>query len=355
MTRERSATLIRERLRAQLLAGEPAANPVAAAGRLLAIQAQDPRGMRLAVRPRTAGLCASDVEAALSRGELVVSWLNRGTLHLVRQEDYHWLHALTTPPLSRTVARRLSQEEVEPNEAERALEAIERALVEEGPLSRDQLRERIAAGGVRTAGQALVYLLVLATLRLLIVRGPIVDGRHAYALARDWLGEPEPVDRERALAELARRYLAGHGPADERDLAKWSGLTLSDVRAGLGAIAPSLRERPDGLLDLWPRDPPAPLPPPRLLGAFDPLLLGWRSREPILGAHRGVVTVNGVFRPFALIQGRAVATWRLRDGRISIDPFGELSRDDSLALAADAEDVRRYLGAGSSECASGST
>ena len=199
---------------------------------------------------------------------------------------------------------------------------------------------------MRTEGQALVHLLVRASLRRLIVRGPLVDGRHAYALARDWLGEPEPVDRERALAELARRYLAGHGPADERDLAKWSGLALRDVRAGLGAIAPSLRERPDGLLDLPRRDSPAPLPAPRLLGAFDPLLHGWRSREPILGEHRGVVTVNGLFRPFALIRGRAAATWSMRDGRVAIDPFAELTRADRLALAADAEEVQRYLGAG---------
>ena len=57
--------------------------------------------------------------------------------------------------------------------------------------------------------------------------------QHAYALVHDWLGEPAPVDRDAALAELARRYLAGHGPADDRDLAKWAGLPLRDVRAGL--------------------------------------------------------------------------------------------------------------------------
>ena len=347
--------LIRERLHAQLLTGEPAGDPVAVAQRLLALQAQDPRGMRLAIRPRTAGLHASDVEASLCRGEVVVSWLNRGTLHLVRREDYRWLHALTTPPLARGLARRLSQEGVAPEAAERALGAVERALVAEGPLSRDQLRERIAASGVRTAGQALVQLLALAAQRGVIVRGPVIADRHAYVLTRDWLGEPEPVDRERALAELALRYLAGHGPADERDLAKWSGLGLRDVRAGLGAIAPSLRERPDGLLDLARRDPPGPLPPPRLLGAFDPLLLGWRAREPILGEHRRVVTVNGLFRPFALVRGRAVATWSMRDGRVALDPFGKLSRADSSALAADAEDVRRYLSAGPAEPAPGST
>jgi hypothetical protein len=86
------------------------------------------------------------------------------------------------------------------------------------------------------------------------------------------------IDRARALAELARRYLAGHGPADDRDLAKWAQLPLRDARAGLSAIASELDQRHDGLVDLHRTETP-PLPPPRLLGPFDPLLLGWRSRS----------------------------------------------------------------------------
>src|SRR5213592_2090253 len=50
--------LLAERLTAQLLAGEPARDPVAVAERLLAIQAQDLRGARLAIRARTAGRAA---------------------------------------------------------------------------------------------------------------------------------------------------------------------------------------------------------------------------------------------------------------------------------------------------------
>jgi hypothetical protein len=41
--------VIRERLVAQLLAGPPARDPVAVVERLLAVQAQDARGARLAI------------------------------------------------------------------------------------------------------------------------------------------------------------------------------------------------------------------------------------------------------------------------------------------------------------------
>ena len=199
-----------ERLAAQLLSGPPAEGTSDVAGHLLAIQAQDQRGARLAVRARSRARSAADVDDALTRDRsVVVTWLNRGTLHLVRTEDYWWLHPLTTPPLRRGNERRLAQEGVPPADAERGVAVIERSLAAEGPLTRAQLRDRIAAAGVRTEGQAIVHVLMLASLRGLIVRGPMAGREHAYALVRDWLGAPPAeharFDRDRAAPELDAR------------------------------------------------------------------------------------------------------------------------------------------------------
>jgi hypothetical protein len=337
--------VIAERLTAQLLAGAPAHDPVAVAERLLAVQGQDPRGVRLAIRARSTGLLAADVDRALTVDRsLVITWLNRGTLHLVRGEDYPWLQALTTPPLFTANARRLAQTGVSTEAAERGVALIERSLAEEGPLTREGLGERLAAADVPTKGQALVHLLMLASLRGLTVRGPMVGRRQAFVLVRDWIGEPKPVDRDRALAELARRYLTGHAPANDRDLAKWAGLPLRDARAGLRAIASELEEVGDSLVALAGRLPAAELPPPRLLGSFDPVLLGWTSREPLLGSDQNRVTVEGVFRPFALVGGRAAATWTVEADKVVLRPFRRLPRQDAAALAKDGEDVLRYLG-----------
>jgi hypothetical protein len=316
------------------------------AERLLAVQGQDPRGARLAVRARTEGVSAADVDRALSEERsLLITWLNRGTLHLVRSEDYPWLHALTTPALLTSNARRLRQEGVSEFAVEKGAATIERALVEKGPMTRPQLRERLDAAGVPTAGQALVHLLFLATLRGIAVRGPMAGKEHAYVLVRDWLGEPRPVDREKALAELARRYLVGHAPADDRDLARWAGLPLRDAREGLAAIAKQLVERDQGLVELKKTPAPAPLPPPRLLGAYDPVLLGWTSREEIIGPHKTLVTNNGLFRPFAMVEGRAVSTWRLAGGKVTIEHLGKVKKKDAAALKADAARVLEFLGA----------
>jgi hypothetical protein len=332
-----------------MLSGPPARDALAVARRLTATQAQDPRGARLAIRARSAGLSAAAVDAALDERALLVTWLNRGTLHLVASEDYAWLHALTAPPLETGIERRLRQEGVSAAAAGRGVRAIERALAEHGPLARERLRELLAAAGIRVAGQALVHQLALASLRGLIVRGPMAGGQQAFVLARDWLGElarvPASYTRERALAELARRYLAGHAPAEARDLARWAGLPLRDARSGLAAIASSLHERDDGLLELR-RDPARArgLPPPRLLGAFEPVLLGWCSREQVLAGHESRVVSGGLFRPFAMAAGRAVATWRVRDGRVELSPFAQLDEEVARQLAADAEEVLRFLG-----------
>jgi DNA glycosylase AlkZ-like len=344
MKRDDDAVLA-ERLTAQLLAGRPARDPVAVAERLLAVQGQDQRGFRLAVRARTTGLSAADVDQALTADRsLVVTWLNRGTLHLVRSEDYPWLHALTTSPRLTGNARRLSQLGISTRVAERAVAAIERSLAEEGPLTGRQLGARLEAIGVPTRGQALVHLLMLAGLRALTVRGPMVDREHAYVLVRDWLGVSRVPDRDRSLAELARRYLTGHGPAGERDLARWAGLPLRDARAGLQAIGPELEQRADGLVVLARRPRSSELPPPRLLGAFDPLLLGWTSREQVLGANDGRVVGGGLFRPFALVRGRGVAVWKLQAGQIEVERFARLASRDAAALRADADEVLRFLG-----------
>lgn len=341
--RSAEGSLHASRLAAQLLSGDPAGDVVAATRHLLAVQGQDPRAARLALRVRTSGAHASDVDRALSdERSLVITWVNRGTLHLIASEDEPLLHALTTPQLSNESDRRLRVEGVSDAGARRGIDALVKALGAEGPLTRAAIRDVVEQAGVPLPGQALMHLLFRATMDGLIVRGPVVGREHAFVLVSDWLGERPEIDRSRALAELARRYLAGHGPADDRDLAKWAHISLRDARAGLEAIAPELDQRDDGRVDLHRGETP-PLPPPRLLGAFDPLLLGWRSRELVLDDAAQVVTANGIIRPIALVDGRGAGTWRMPARRVELDLWQSQSPATSAALAHEASAVESYL------------
>jgi hypothetical protein len=344
--------LRRARAAAQLLHRPRAAGVAELVGRLLAVQAQDLRAARLALRARATGLTAADVDAALTdERSVVVAWLGRGTLHLVDRDDYPWLLGLTAPTRLANSRRRLGQERVPPDDADRAAKTIERALADAGPLTRPELIERIAAKGIRTEGQAGPHLLGLAALRGIAVLGPLRDdGGHAFALARDWLGAAPPTqldgaERDAALAELARRYLAAHGPAAPADLAAWSGLALRDARAGVEAIASELAPRDDDLLDLTGREAAPEAIPPRLLAAFDPYLLGWKDRSfavPSRHAKR-VHPGGGILRATATVDGLAVGTWSAGGATVEVEPFGRLPRGARAELQAEADDVAAFL------------
>jgi hypothetical protein len=56
-----------------------------------------------------------------------------------------------------------------------------------------------------------------------------------------------------------------------------------------------------------------------------------------------LVVAGGLFRPFALVDGRAVATWRLAGNTVALESFAPLEEKQRAALATDAEDVVRYL------------
>jgi hypothetical protein len=335
----------RARLAAQGLTVPTVRSPEEVVTHLLAVQAQDLRAARLAVRSRSAGLTAADVDDALTvRRTLVVDWLCRGTLHLVAAADHAWLHALTTPRLRAGNRRRLGQEGVGPEDAVRGVGLLGAAVAGGGVLTRGGARALLDAHGVPTAGQALVHLLFAASLDGLLVRGPVVDGEQAFVDPASWIGTAPVPERDEALARLAGRYLAAHAPATDRDLAVWAGITLGDARRGLSAAG----ARPaGGDLRVAAEGAPPPsgaLPSPRLLGGFDPVLHGWRDRTWVTGGHAAVVTVNGVFRPTALVGGRVVATWGLAGGRVTITPREPVPALALRALVADAADVHRFLG-----------
>jgi hypothetical protein len=341
---------------AQLLHRPGVAGAAGVVGALLAVQAQDRGAARLALRARSANLAAQDVDRALHEDRtLVVTWLARGTLHMVRTEDHAWLLGLTAAGRSAGGARRLAQEGVSPDEAERAVEIIERSLADEGPLTRAELAERIGAHGIRAEGQAAPHLLALAARRGLVVLGPMRGAKQAYALTRDWLGAPPPglltgAARDTALAELARRYLHAHGPATGADLAAWAGLPLRDARTGLAAIARELSEAGGDLVDLTAREPVEAGVGARLLAPFDPYLLGWKERAFAVPAEhaRAVHPGGGLLRAVATDDGAVVGTWRARrrDGRIAIElePFGALGAGVAAGLRAEAADVARFEG-----------
>jgi len=157
------------------------------------------------------------------------------------------------------------------------------------------------------------------------------------------------VDPDLALVTLAQRYLAGYGPAAAADLASWSGLPLSTARRALATLdhteaAGELLALP-GTLDAEPQAPAA-----LLLAAFDTVMLGYRTREPMVAAgdDRHILPGGGMLRPAVLIDGLAAATWGLstqgRRRTVAIRWFGRPA--ESAELHAEQFSVEKFLGCG---------
>lgn len=346
------------RCAAQFLHRPSDATVEAVVRRQLAVQAQDYRQARLAIRARTRGTTTADVDRVLSEDRsVVVTWLGRGTLHLVARDDYPWLLGLTAPTLLTATRRRLEQHGVTMPDALRAVALIGRFLADQGPLTRHELGGRLAEAGVVAPGQGVLHLLFLSGLQGLTVRGPVEDGLQRYVLATDWLDAPAAPtelhgeDRERALAELARRYLRGHGPAGDRDLATWAGLPLRDARAGLKAIAAELVEAPDGLVDVRRDDDAGPSRPPvRLLPMWDEMSVGWRDRAYLVpDEYRDrFVNRNGMIPAIVCAGGQAVGTWGSRRSGRSISVWVEPFSGDGFtptverAVQREVADIARF-------------
>ena len=108
------------------------------------------------------------------------------------------------------------------------------------PSTREALLSAISAGGVVIDGQRGYHLLGHLAQTGVLVLGPISGRQQAYVLLAEWVRDPRRLERDEALGELAGRYFRSHGPATERDLARWSGLPLGDVRRGLALCADRL-------------------------------------------------------------------------------------------------------------------
>lgn len=359
------------RLVAQGLAGPRAGSARQAVDRLTAVQGQDLRGALRSVALRTAGTTAphgtgttaphgttADVVRALDAGEVVRTWPMRGTLHLVVAEDLPWMVALLTERPRAAAATRRRELGLTDAHVETALREVRDALATGPGLTRAELLELWQDAGVPTAGGAGYHLLAHLAQLGEVCQGPLRSGEQLFVLVSRWVPRGRRLGRDldeaEALAEVALRYVRGHGPVSAQDLARWTGLPLGPVRRGLAVVADRLATLElDGrtlhvareLLDTA-AEHREEARRTMLLPGFDEVVLGYADRTVTLDRadeQRVVPGRNGVFRPTVVHDGRVVGVWRVVGSgtrrRVECEPFGRWPRALAREVAVLVEEV----------------
>jgi hypothetical protein len=306
------------------------------------LQAQSWRGAAYAVRARSTATTFDDVSRAQELDRSVVrGWFMRGTLQLVATEHAGPLLALLGPKLIKDTERRYAELGLTEAIRAEAADVIEEQLLADGPTSRSRLAGvLVKAGLIPEAKGQQVYALIRHTGLLgRLCYGPGHDKSETWVAVSDWLGKPLALDGD--LEDLARRYLTAYGPATARDFATWSGLPVPIARRGLQATATTsfdIEGQEFSAVEVLPGS--ADL---RLLGEFDPYLLGYDDRRYALAEeHRKHIHPGGgMLRPAVVEAGRVIGSWKHADR--SYELFGDQAPKPDR-LTAELEDVARFGG-----------
>jgi len=329
------ATLRARRLSAQCVSC-PKDTIERAASVMLGVQAQDLRQARFALALRTVGASRDDVDVAFAKKQIVRTWAMRGTIHVVAARDLRWTTRLLGPRNMARAARHLRDLAIDADAVSCARKIVESALPGK-TMTRSELFERFERAQQPVRGQRGTLLLFALT-----QAGVLCQAGEAFALTDDWIPKGDGPSGDEALAELARRYEIGHGPATAEDLAFWAGIGKREATRAQALAKP----RGPG------PKPEAPLPAATLLPGFDEYLLGYADRSAILApehAPRVVPGGNGIYLPMVVVRGVVVGTWQPEEAAggttLVVHPFVRPSREWRSALDHAAERYRTYSGA----------
>ena len=339
--------IARWRLRSQLLSA-PIGDAEQAVRSLVAVQAENPSQSAWAVATRTTAPRREDLADALADGRVLRIHVLRSTWHYVHADDAQWLQELTAPrvmPVFEQQLRPLG------DRVDALGDAVESLLDEASDRTRADLAAALADRGEELTGQQLMLLLGRLEVLGLVCSGIPRDGEHTYARFADRVPAPRRLERDDALAELARRYFTSHGPATERDLAYWATLTVTDVRRGIAAAGDRLASFEHDGRTFWhaPGEAPASASPAgHLLQVLDEMYRGYQDSRWVIDAEGVVPRARETAIGMALIDAQLVAAMKRTVSAtavtFSIRPHRALGKGELEAIRDAAARYGEYLG-----------
>jgi Winged helix DNA-binding domain len=334
-------------------------------GEIGGLHAQLMSSAELSLWARVDKLKPHDVEKWLwTDRRLVKTWAMRGTLHLLKSDEYPlWQAGLSTyghylkPVWFKAFG-------VRHEELKKLIAAITKAL-DRRTLTRDELAVRVAkitkseelADKLRGSWGAM---LKPASFQGRLCFGPNEGRNVSFARPDQWLGlrASDAIDPSEALAEITRRFLSAYGPATREDFARWWSVSPAAggrLIEGLGdEVAPvaldggkywALTTTIDEMREA------SPTRSVRLLPGFDPYVIGSTKHATKLMSGDFKARVHrpqGWVSPVLLVDGRIDGVWRHeRKGKrlvVDIEPFARVPKRVEREVEREAESLASFLG-----------
>ncbi|TAE26169.1 MAG: winged helix DNA-binding domain-containing protein [Cytophagales bacterium] len=329
-----------------------------------AIQAQDFPMARWAIGLRVHGATDAAIEQALNTGKLVRTHILRPTWHIVAAQHVRWMMALTGKSIKAASASRDRELGIDVALYARTNDLICKALADNNHLTRAEIMQFLEQNGVKTDPSRAVHFMAYAETDALICNGIPRGKEQTYALLDEKVPDKGLIlTREESLAELAKRYFTSHGPATLPDFQWWSGLSMTDARAGLASIRSELetvelggrayffhagtfdRQNLTGKTGIDEEGSSL-----FLLPAFDEYCVSYKHRTDVFAAEwqGNAITSNGIFKPIIVVNGKIEGLWKrtIQKNKVVIETqfFGPNAVVPVEKLAAAAANFGQFLG-----------
>lgn len=311
------------RSHAQWLDGRSGDGPLDVAQHMLAVQAQNYGAARKALSMRSGrGHTTTEVDAALTNGDLIRTWPMRGTHHIMAAADVRWLTELCGKRALGGVEKRreglgLSLPEVSLISSLIIDTTTDTAAERDGAvelgnghsaLTRDGVKTLMTEAGVDPDGGRSSHILRYLCQMMELVQGP----GETFTAFDNWV--PESKSPDAPMVHLVERHLAARAPATVADIAWWSGQTQTAVKKAVAEAAVG-EVTMNGVEYLVPEgwEPAGKATGTLQLPAFDEYLMGYKDRTLAVDPmHTPVVgpTKNGLVAPVVVRDGVVIATWK---------------------------------------------
>ncbi len=254
VTKPTRRDVLRRRLITQRLIGGGLPTAADVVRLLGCVQSQEYAHALWSLGMRTSGLTAAGVQAEFDRGDFLRTHILRPTWHFVAPADIRWVLELTAPRVQKLNQTIYRQHGLDQATLDRGVAVIAEELEGGQHRTRAELAQALAERGLVSQGIGLAYVVMNAELEGVICSGPVRGAQQTYALLDERV--PHSADVGGDIAELARRFFLGHGPASIQDLARWSSLTIGQCRDAVEAVKDRLDCVTVEGVELWfgPRD-----------------------------------------------------------------------------------------------------